>query len=170
MAISLENMTDEQREQAVRLFSFVKQNPDIEKQIRREAKKKHPNMQAPDIDLEDALQAQREEFREELQKRDRATLDALQSQRRAEYHSKIKSNGLDPKEIEQVMVDENIANYDTAIKYVRAQKQLAPATAESVSPMTLPDTKDLWSDKNGFAKRTAFDAINELKSRRVLGQ
>jgi hypothetical protein len=170
MSLSLENMTDEQREQAVRLFSFVKQNPDIEKQIRREAKKKHPNMQAPDIELEEAMEKQRAEFQEELKKRDQASLDALQAQRRAEAHAKIKSNGLDPEEIEKVMVDENIANYDTAIKYVRAQKQLAPATAESVSPMTLPDTKGLWQDRNGFARKSAFDAINELKSRRVLGQ
>ena len=61
---SLEDLSPEQQDQALKLFAFVKQNPEVEKQIRREAKKKNPNMSAPDIDLEDALARQREEFQD----------------------------------------------------------------------------------------------------------
>jgi len=167
---SLEDLTPEQQDQAMRLFSFVKANPDIEKNIRREAKKKNPNMAAPDIELEDALAKQREEFQAELKKRDEASLSQLHVTRRAEAHARIKSAGLDPEEVEKTMVDASISNYDTAINYVRAQKQLAPATPESITPMSLPSGKDLWANKNEFAKRTAFDAINELKAGRRLGQ
>jgi len=167
--MSLENLTQEQQEQALRLYSFVKQNPDIEKQIRREAKKKHPNMSAPDIDLEDALAAQRAEFEKKLEEERNERLALLQQERRKEAHQKIQSAGLDPDEVEKAMVDESIGNYETAIRYVRAQKQLAPSTPESVTPMTMPDAKNLWKDKNAFAKSEAFAAINELKANRLGG-
>ena len=65
------------------------------------------------------------------------------------------------------MVDESIGSYDTAINYVKASKAMAPATHESITPMTLPDNKGLWEDKNAFARRTGFDAINEIKSGRM---
>jgi hypothetical protein len=166
---SLEDLTMEQQEQAARLFSFVKANPDIEKSIRREAKRKNPTMSAPDIELEDALARQREEFEARLKERDDQTVSARLVNQRAEAHAKIRDAGLSPEEVENTMVDESIGSYETAIKYVRAQKQLAPATPESISPHSLPDNKDLWSNKNAFAKRTAFDAINELKANRKLG-
>jgi hypothetical protein len=166
---SLEDLTPEQQEQALRLFSFVKQNPDIEKSIRREAKRKNPNMSAPDIELEDALTKQREEFEKKLDEERNERLSLLQQERRKEAHDRIKAAGLDPEEVEKAMVDESIGNYDTAIKYVRAQKQLAPPTVESITPMTLPNGKDLWNDKNSFARKSAFEAINELKAGRRLG-
>jgi hypothetical protein len=167
---SLEDLTPEQQEQAARLFSFVKSNPDIEKNIRREAKRKNPNMSAPDIELEDALAKQREEFEAKLKERDAQALTQLQQQRRAEAHARIRNSGLDPEEIEKLMVNESIGNYDTAINYARAQKQLAPSTAESITPMSLPNSKDLWANKNKFARDSAFEAINELKAGRRLGQ
>jgi len=164
---SLEDYTPDQQRAALNLFEFVNKNPDLAKQVRRAAKKADPNFKAPDLELEDSLAAQREEFQVELKKRDDADLQRLQETRRAEAHQRIKSAGLTPEEVEKVMVDESIGNYDTAINYVKAQKALAPATSESISPHSLPDNKDLWKDKNGFARRTAFDAINELKSGRV---
>ena len=166
---SLEDLSPEQQQQALRLFAFVKQNPDVEKTIRREARKKNPNMPAPDLDLEEALVKQREEFEAKLKERDDQAVAQLQQQRRAEAHANIRSAGLDPEEVEKAMVDESIGNYDTAIKYVQAQKRLAPPTAESVTPMTMPDNKSLWADKNKFARSAAFEAINELKAGRRLG-
>jgi len=166
---SLEDLSPEQQDQALKLFAFVKQNPEVEKQIRREAKKKNPNMSAPDIDLEDALAKQREEFQDKFDSERKERLDMLQTERRKEAHAKIRSAGLDPDEVEKAMIDESIGNYDTAIRYVSAQKRLAPATPESISPMTMPDNKDLWSNKEMFARKTAFDAINELKAKRSFG-
>jgi hypothetical protein len=166
---SLEDLTSEQQAQAIRLFEFVQGNPDVAKDIRRAAKAKNPSMNAPDLDLEDRLEAQRKEFDEKLAADRKERLDALQAQRRTEAHQRIKDCGLSPDEVEKVMVDENIGNYDTAIKYVRAQKALAPATPESITPMTMPDTKELWADKIKFARSEAFAAVNELKAQRRTG-
>ena len=86
--MALEDMSEGEREQAEKLFRFVKANPDIEKNIRREAKRKNPNMSAPDLELEDALTKQREEFNEELKKRDNESLAAIQASRRQEAHAR----------------------------------------------------------------------------------
>jgi hypothetical protein len=166
---SLEELSPEQQDQALKLFAFVKQNPEIEKQIRREAKRKNPTMSAPDIDLEDALAKQKEDFEEKLAAERKERLEFLQSERRKEAHAKVRAAGLDPDEVEKAMVDESIGNYDTAIRYVSAQKKLAPATPESISPMTMPDNKDLWANKEMFARKNAFEAINELKAKRSFG-
>ena len=167
---SLEDLSPEQQEQALRLFSFVKQNPEIEKSIRREAKKKFPNMAAPDLELEEALAKQKEEFEAKLRERDEQATARMLQQRRAEAHEKIRSAGLEPDEVEKLMESESIGNYDTAIKYAKAQKSLAPPTPEAVTPMSLPSGKDLWADKNKFARSAAFEAINELKASRGFGR
>lgn len=166
---TLEDMTPEQRAAAAQLFTFVKANPDIERTIRREAKKKNPAMVAPDLEIEDRLAAQEAKFNETLAADRKERLDALQAERRREAHDKIKAAGLEPDAVEKVMVDENIGNYDTAIKYVAAQKRLAPSTPPSLTPHTLPDNKDLWADRNQWGKTQAFAAINELVAQRKAG-
>lgn len=92
---SLEDLSPEQQDQALRLFSFVKANPDIEKSIRREAKKKNPQMQAPDIELEEALAKQRDEFAAQLEAERNERLSMLQQDRRKEAHAKIREAGLE---------------------------------------------------------------------------
>jgi hypothetical protein len=167
---SLEDLTPEQQEQALRLFSFVKQNPDVEKSIRRAAKAKNPNMSAPDIELEDALSKQRQEFEEKLKERDERETAQILQLRRIEAHQRIKAAGLDPEEVEKLMESESIGNYDTAIKFMNAQKSLASPTPESVTPMSMPTGKELWADKNKFARNAAFEAINQLKASRGFGR
>ena len=135
-----------------------------------EEMRKNPNMAAPDLDLEDALAKQREEFEAKLKEQEEKATTQMLQQRRAEHHARIRSEGLDPDEIEKLMETEAIGNYDTAIKYAKAQKSLAPPTPEAVTPMSLPSGKDLWSDKNKFARSAAFEAINELKASRGFGR
>lgn len=164
---SLEDMTPEQQDQALKLFNFVQANPDVAKQIRKEAKKRNPNMQAPDLELEERLEAQEKAFNERLAKQDDERLAQIQQSRREEAHARIRAAGLDPESVEKIMVDESIGNYDTAIKYAQHQRQLAPATQESASPLTMPSNKDLYANKERWARTTAFEAINELKAKRL---
>jgi hypothetical protein len=162
----LEDLSPEDKARAYSLFQFLRQNPDVDKQVRRAAKAKNPNLSAPDIELEDALAAQAKNFDDKLAADRKERLDAIQAERRKEAHGRITAAGLKPEDVEKVMVDENIGNYDTAIRYLKAQQQLAPATPASVQPMSMPESKGLWADRNKFAKDTAFEAINELKARR----
>lgn len=163
---SLEDLTPEQQAQALNLWNFVRENPEVGKDIRRAAKKKNPAMSAPDIEMEEALAAQAKELREEMAKERQERLDAITAERRKEAHAKIKAEGLEPDKVEDVMVKENIGNYETAIRYVKSQQTVAPATPNTLTPMQMPDQKDLWKDKNKFARATAFDAITEVMQRR----
>lgn len=164
---SLEDLSEPEQARALALYQFVQNNPDVAKRVRKMAKEKNPNMPVPESDvLEDKVQTELESLREEFKKRDEQQLQALQEQRRAEMHNRIKENGLDPEEVEKIMIDEKIGNYDTAIKYVKQMRELAPSTPEQITPMSLPSGKDLWSDKNRWAKNQAFEAMNELKAKR----
>ena len=131
---SLEDMTPEQQDQALKLFSFVNANPDVAKMVRKEAKKRNPNMQAPDLEVEEQLEALRAETRESLQKAEEERLADIKTRQRAQAHQMIRDSGFEPDAIEKIMVEESIGNYETAIKYARAQAQLAPATPEMASP------------------------------------
>jgi tetratricopeptide (TPR) repeat protein len=164
---SLEDLPETEQIKALALYQFVQGNPDVAKKMRQIAREKNPNMPVPDTDvLEDKMQNELKALREELKKRDEQSVQQLQEQRRAEMHNRIKENGLDPEEVEKIMIDEKIGNYDTAIKYVKQMRELAPSTPEQITPMSLPSGKDLWSDKNRWAKNQAFEAMNELKAKR----
>ena len=164
---SLEELPESEQAKAMALYQFVQGNPDVAKEMRKLARQKNPNMPVPDSDvLEEKLQSELTAMREELKKRDEQSLQTMQEQRRAEQHNRIRDAGLDPEEVEKIMIDEKIGNYDTAIKYVKQMRELAPVTPEQITPMSLPSGKDLWGDKNRWAKSQAFEAINELKAKR----
>ena len=164
---SLEDLTPEQQQAAVNLLNFVNKNPDIAKTIRRKAKEQDPNFRAPDIEMEDKLAEQEASHKKEIERLDKERLEDLQVRRRAEAHDRIRSAGLNPEDVEKVMVDQKIGDYDTAIRYVQQERALAKPTASDMSPHSMPDNKDLWKNRNAFARTEAFAAINDLRSGRV---
>jgi hypothetical protein len=167
--MDFDDLTPEQQAQAAKLFSFVNANPDVQKMVRKEAKKRNPIMQAPDLELEERLEATEKKLLEAQEKQALEQTNYIREQARKEAHAKIRSAGFEPEAIEKIMVDEDIANYDTAIKYATQAKQLAPASnpSEGRTPMTLPDTDLLWKDHRKFASVQAHEAINELKAQRL---
>ena len=165
---SLEDLPESEQAKALALYQFVQGNPDVAKDLRRKAREKNPNMPVPDSDvLEDRFNTEIEQLRAELKKRDEQALEQLQTQRRAEAHARVRAAGFEPEQVEKTMIDNKIGDYDVAIRFMRQERELAPATPEAITPMSLPDGKDLWADKNRWAKTQAFDAINELKAKRL---
>ena len=166
--MALEDLSEADQAKALALYNFVQGNPDVAKTVRKLAREKNPNMPVPDTDvLEDKFQSEVEALRAELKKRDEQATEHLQSQRRAEGHAKIRSQGFDPEDVEKAMIANKIGDYDVAVKFLRQERELAPATPESVTPMSMPDNKELWSDKNRWAKSQAFEAVNELRAKRM---
>ena len=164
---SLEDLSPAEQQAAANLLAFVNKNPDIAKQIRRKAKEQDPNFRAPDIEMEDQLAAQDAAHKKEIERLENSQLEALQSRRRAEAHDRIRAAGLVPDDVEKVMVDQKIGDYDTAIRYVQQERALAKPTAAEMAPHSMPDNKDLWKNRNAFARSEAFSAINDLRSGRV---
>jgi nucleosome binding factor SPN SPT16 subunit len=165
---SLEDLSEAEQAKAMALYSFVQGNPDVAKTMRKLAREKNPTMPVPDTDtLEEKFNGEIEQLREQIKKRDEESLENLKTQRRSDAHDRIRAAGLDPEEVEKKMVEEHIGSYETAIKFVRQERELAPVTPESITPMHLPEGKDLWGNKNKFARDQAFEAINELRAKRV---
>ena len=165
---SLEELSDADQQKALALYSFVQSNPDVARELRKQARAKNPSMPVPDSDiLEDKFQAEIERLNSELKRRDDEARDNLQAQRRADAHNLCREAGFDPDEVEKAMIDNKIGDYNVAIKFLRQERELAPPTPESVTPMQMPNVKDLYTNKNQWAKNEAFAAINELKAKRL---
>ena len=165
---SLEELSDSDQQKALALFNFVQTNPDVARELRKKAREKNPSMPVPDSDvLEDRFNAEIERLNKELAKRDEESRDQLQAQRRAEAHALCRDAGFEPDDVEKAMIDNKIGDYKVAIRFLRQERELAPPTPESVTPMQMPNIKDLYSNKNQWAKNEAFAAINELKAKRM---
>jgi hypothetical protein len=165
---SLEDLNEADAAKAYALYQFVQNNPDVARDLRKKAREKNPSMPVPDTDvLEDRFQAEIERLNTELKKRDEEASDSLKAQRRAEAHAKIRDQGFDPEEVEKAMVDNKIGNYDVAVKFLRQERELAPATPQAVTPMQMPNVKDLYTNRNSWARNEAFDALNELRRNRA---
>ena len=165
---SLEDLSEADQAKALALYQFVQGNPDVARDLRKKAREKNPSMPVPDTDiLEERFNSEVETLKAELKKRDEAALESLQSQRRADAHARCREAGFDPEEVEKAMVDHKIGDYNTAMKYLRQERELAPATPEAVTPMQMPNIKDLYTNRNQWAKNEAFAAINELKAKRL---
>ena len=168
---SLEELSEADQQKALALFQFVQGNPDVARDLRKKAREKNPSMPVPDSDvLEDRFNAEIERLNKELAKRDEESRDQLQAQRRAEAHAMCREAGFEPDDVEKAMIDNKIGDYKVAIRFLRQERELAPPTPESVTPMQMPNVKDLYANKNQWAKNEAFAAINELKAKRMGGR
>jgi hypothetical protein len=167
--MSLENLTDDQRNSLAlkRLFG----HPEFGREAKKLWKKIEPNAKFPELDLEDQARAMNEATQKELQAlQEKVQLQEIQG-RRAEQHAKIRQAGLEPDEVEKVMTEEKIASYDTAIKYVTAQRKLAPPTPANITPIMLPDDlKEIQKNPNAYARKAAFEAVNEIIANRAIAR
>src|SRR5262245_43576502 len=76
----------------------------------------------------------------------------------------------DMQAVSKLMVEQGIGNYGSAADYYRLQKQAAtptPDLAGGHSALTLPDSPELFKDRNGWARKEAYKFINERGQHRV---
>jgi hypothetical protein len=164
--MSLENMSeDERNSQALKLLF---NHPEVGKEAKRLYKKVVPAARFDDVELDDRISAEREETNKEIEVlREKIQMQEIQSRRDAQ-HKMVRDAGLDPNEVEKVMTDEKISSYETAVKYLKAQRVAAPSTPASMTPIRMPDNmKDIQKDPRAWAQTAAYEAINELKAGRV---
>lgn len=162
--MSLENLTAEER-QALELGRILLSDPSASKDARRLVKKLKPELRFADLDLEDQLRAQQEandkrwSDEQERQRKEKFERD------RAAAHSRLRERNLDPTAVEKLMTDMGIASYDAAAEILESRAALAEPSPDNVTPMSMPDNKALWKDPVGWARKQAFEAINEVKGR-----
>lgn len=149
----------------LQLGQLLMSDPSTSKEARRLAKKLKPELRFADLDLEDQLRTQQEA-------NDKRWADEQERQRkekferdRATAHARLRERNLDPTAVEKLMTEMGIANYDAAAEILESRAALAEPSPDNVTPMDLPDNKDLWKDPVGWARKQAFEAISEVKNR-----
>lgn len=162
---SLEEMTPEQRDALAlrKLFN----HPEVGKQAKRLYKKAVPDARFPDLEAEDAANERETKLQERMDKMEEADLARRVEQKRKENHEMVRAAGLDPADVEKVMTEEKILNYDTAVKYIKAQNANSAPSPGNMTPITMPDNaKEIGKNPAAWARNEAFAAINDLKSKR----
>lgn len=129
---SLENIDEQGRLSLARAMKTLLDNPDVSRDAKRLLKKVDPKLQFPDLEVDDQLA----KFREEQAEKDRKREEAERVQRANDNYEKLRGKvlerGFKVEEVETVMKEKGIANYDTAMDFIDAQRQLAPATPDSL--------------------------------------
>lgn len=139
-------------------------NPEVANDTKRLLKKIDPKLNFPELVVADEL----DKFRKEQAEKDAAREETERvKQSNASYEStrgRLLAKGFDIKEVEKVMQDRGIANYDTAAEFMENSRKLAAPTPESLTTMEMPANTDAIQ-KMGIKKwRTneASTAVSEL--------
>ncbi len=101
----------------------------------------------------------------QMEKDIRSRIDGEKSQAQAKY----KLSDDDMKEVSKTMIENGIGSYDIAADYFTKSRQLAKPTTDHYqehSSLTLPGDVDLFKDRNAWARKEAYKAINEIERNR----
>lgn len=161
---SLENYSEEQRASLARSMATLLKHPDVSKDVKRLIRKVDPTVSFPDIEVEEKFEQFTTKHREDQRERDEADRVRRSNEQYQATCAKIVERGFKVEDVEKVMKDKGIANYDTAVEFLENQKMLAPATADSLGfSMEMPsEMKDIQKNPNKWAKNMAHAAVDEL--------
>lgn len=142
-------------------------NPELRKTTLGLLKKADPSVTLPEVELDERLNS----ISEAQQKRISELEDKLKAKEIADAREKqlnaLRDRGLDPAEVEKTMVDKRIADYDTAARFLELERQSAPPTPSSITPIALPeDAKNIVRNPRQWANTEAHKAMSDLLARR----
>lgn len=173
MPRSLEEMTPEERTAVLRESEALRKlmnHPDVGIEAKKLYKKVQPDANFPELRQQELVEASTKPLQEKIERMEREDLERRVAQRRTENHAACTQAGYKPEDVEKVMTDEHIADYGTAIRYLKGQQALAPTTPASVTPMRMPDNMgDIRKNPTAWARDQAFKAMDEIKAGRIAG-
>jgi hypothetical protein len=173
MPKSLEDLSTEERSNVMRESEALRKlmnHPDVGLEAKRLYKKVVPDANFPELRQQEQIEAATKPLQDKIATMEREDLERRVAANRTANHKLCADAGYKPEDVEKVMSEEHIANYDTAIRYLKGQRALAPATPASVTPMRMPtEMGDIRKNPNGWAREQAFKAIDEIKAGRIAG-
>lgn len=167
MAAEYENLSLEDQQALGQTMHRLLSNPELRKTTLGLLKKADPSVALPEVELEErfaelssAQEKKISDLENKLQQKE------LQAQRERQFAA-LRDRGLDPAEVEKTMVEKRIADYETAAKFLELERQSAPPTPASITPISLPtDAKSILKNPRQWANAEAHAAITELQARR----
>jgi|SRR5262245_2812405 len=140
------------REQVADFVEPIYNNPKLSKQAKRLIKEQYPDMEIPDLDIEDRLEqrldAEKKERLDAEQKRDDEAREKHFKELRAKTQKDYGFTDEGMADLEKFMLEKNIGDYEVAASY-RASKEPKPSEANA------DDGRDhFWNhaQQDGFAE------------------
>lgn len=120
------------RRQVADFVESIYNDPALTKEAKQLIKKKYPNLQIPDLDIEARVEQRLEQDRRDREEREQAQVAERDERSFQEVRNKTqKQYGFTDKameDLEKLMVDRNVGDYDIAAQYM-ASKEPKPSEA-----------------------------------------
>lgn len=167
MAHDYENLSLEDQQALGQTMHRLLSNPDLRKTTLGLLKKADPSVSLPEVELDERFEALQNTANEKIASLESKLAQKELAEQRARDLAALRERGLDPTEVEKVMVDKRIGDYDTAARFMELERQMATPTPSSVTPIALPDdAKAIVKNPRAWATNEASRAISELIAKR----
>jgi hypothetical protein len=175
--MSLENLSQDARDELAALAQTLAENPDTRKDFLRMTKKVKPDLPIPELDIEDYTHkaVSRSEDRVqalEAKLREKEAMEELQKRRQSLMKKGLISNEAEVDDVEKIMLERGITNHETAAEYHQWMKQAAVPTSTGYNPSAVKqfDLNKYWKNPAAAARNEAMNALNDLrKPQRPIG-
>ena len=149
------------------LETNVLKDPEVGPVVKRHIKKKAPNADFPEIEIEDAFNAKAKAQEEKIDKflaeqKDKENKDYWAKKRdKALQDGLIKSEEVD--DFHKWMVEEKLGNYERAAKMWHEEKHASaePTNYQERTGIQLPNNEGLFANPVKFARDEAYKWMNE---------
>ena len=160
------------RRQVADFVESIYNDPTLNKEAKALIKKKYPNLQIPDFDIESKVD---QRFADEHKKREDAEKAAREKEEDAKY-AKMRSDvqaqyGFTDeamKKLEDLMVEKNIGNYEVAASYMASKE---PKTSEATYDETRwhhekrPEWAEISKDPEAWGRSEIMKALHNDQQR-----
>jgi hypothetical protein len=171
--MSLENISLEQRDELALLMKQLAENPETRKDALRLTKKLRPDLPMPELEIEDytekkVSQAQKRVEDLEAKLREKEIREELKDKRAALIKKGLIDNESEIEEVEKVMLENKIADHETAAQYWQWMKQAAAPTPTGYNPNPVAkfDLGKYYKNPQQAARDEAAKALSELRNTR----
>jgi hypothetical protein len=160
------------RKQTADFVESIYNDPSLNHEAKSLIKKKYPNLAIPDYDLKQEVRAT---FAAERKQRDDAEAARRQHQQNQQWQKKradtqrqygFTDEGM--KDLEKMMVERNIGDYDVAANY-KAAKDPKPVDAQFTSQhwehSKKPGWEEISKDPEGWGRKQIMGALNRDQQR-----
>jgi hypothetical protein len=168
--MSLENLSQEARDELAALAQRLADNPKTRKDFLRMTKQVNPDLPIPELEIEDKTNSALQQMRQENDAI-RAKLQAKEAQEMLDKRRQqlVKKGLVDNEEeidaVEKIMLEKKIADHETAAQYHQWMKQAATPTPSGYQPSAVKnfDLNRFWKNPAGAAREEAVKALNEVR-------
>ena len=176
--MSLENRSFDERDSLAELSKKLADNPKTRKAFLRLTKEVNPELNIPEIEIEDStssallsMKKENDSLRNKF--REREALDDLEKRRNNLMKKGLAKSDDDVAAIEKVMLEEGITNHEAAARHWAWMQQAAAPTPSqfhtNVAKNQGWDLSRFSKNPIGTARDVAHEALAELRKNRPIG-